>query len=89
MWYSNGMITTIDKAGRVVIPAELRRKARLTPGTALAIDFEDGAIRITREADPPQLERRKGRLLAKPRSSDGPEIDVAALVREERSRWPL
>lgn len=31
-WYSLGMIATIDKAGRVVVPKEIRQKLGFVPG---------------------------------------------------------
>jgi AbrB family looped-hinge helix DNA binding protein len=42
--------TTIDKAGRVVIPAEIRRDLGLTEGKELIIKANGGEVRIyTRE----------------------------------------
>ena len=40
------MRTTIDSAGRVVIPKAVRDDARLEPGTELEIEFRDGRIEI-------------------------------------------
>lgn len=40
------MRTTIDNAGRVVIPKAVRDDAGLEPGTALEIEFRDGRIEI-------------------------------------------
>lgn len=40
------MRTTIDNAGRVVIPKALRDDAGLEPGTELEIEFRDGRIEI-------------------------------------------
>ena len=42
------MRTTIDKAGRVVIPAAVRERAGFTPGTTLAITIDDLGIRLER-----------------------------------------
>jgi len=78
-WYYSGMKAAIDKAGRVVIPSEIRRRAGLQPGTELDIVLEDDAsIRLGR------------RLVARPTAKREtlPEVDVAALLEEERSRWP-
>jgi AbrB family looped-hinge helix DNA binding protein len=85
------MKTTIDKAGRVVLPALVRRRAGLAPGTELDIQVDDeGAVRLVRTVPGPRLVRRGGRLVAKPQvpAKDLPKIDPAALVEEERSRWP-
>lgn len=40
------MKTTIDSAGRVVIPKALRDAAGLTPGQELQAEFRDGAIMV-------------------------------------------
>jgi AbrB family looped-hinge helix DNA binding protein len=56
------MITTMDRAGRLVIPSDIRREAALEPGTPLEIRWHDGRIEI----EPPPLSvklERKGRLL--------------------------
>lgn len=38
--------STIDRAGRVVIPSELREKAGLKPGTPLQVTLRDGHVEI-------------------------------------------
>ncbi|MFM1917366.1 MAG: hypothetical protein RJB01_881 [Actinomycetota bacterium] len=40
------MSSTIDGAGRVVIPKALRDRAGLTPGSALDFLFHDGVIEV-------------------------------------------
>lgn len=82
------MQATIDKAGRVVIPAEIRKRLRLEPGTALDVVVDEFSVRLARSAPEPALERRGTRTVVRPRASgDLPEIDVAALIEEERDRW--
>ncbi len=82
------MQATIDKAGRVVIPAEVRKRLQLKPGTALDVVVDDLSVRLVRSAPEPKLERRGKRLVVRPRASgDLPEIDVPALIEEERDRW--
>jgi AbrB family looped-hinge helix DNA binding protein len=84
------MRTTIDKAGRLVIPAAIRDKAGLAPGTTIEISLEETGVRLERIAPGPRLVRVGKRLVARPTASadNRPTIDVAALVEEERSRWP-
>lgn len=84
------MKTTIDKAGRVVIPASVRARAGLTPGTELDVIIEDSSIRLVHFAPGPRLERVGGRLLARPQVAARklPKVDVAKLIEEERNRWP-
>ena len=50
------MKTTIDRAGRVVIPKAIRDRAGLTPGVELDISLDNGRVEIVR---PPA----KGRLV--------------------------
>ena len=60
------MITTIDSAGRLVIPKEVRREAALEPGASVDVRWRDGVIEV--EPQPLQVTfERQGRLLvAKP-----------------------
>ena len=56
------MKTTIDNAGRLVIPKEIRRLAHIAPGMPLEIRWQDGHIEI--EPAPAQVNlQRRGRLL--------------------------
>jgi AbrB family looped-hinge helix DNA binding protein len=83
------MMITIDKAGRVVIPASVRERLGITPGAMLEITVDDTGIHLQRVAPGPRLVRVGKRLIARPTAtSDRPVIDVAALVEEERNRWP-
>jgi AbrB family looped-hinge helix DNA binding protein len=50
------MKTTIDRAGRVVIPKAIRDRAGLVPGTEIDIRVDNGVVEIS----PP---RPKGRLV--------------------------
>jgi AbrB family looped-hinge helix DNA binding protein len=84
------MKTTIDKAGRVVIPATVRERAGFDPGTTLDISMDEFGVRLQRVAPGPRLVRVGGRLVARPVVEPAlrPRVDVAALVEEERNRWP-
>ena len=74
----------------MVIPAAIRDRAGLTPGTALEITADDGGIRIERVAPGPKLVRIGKRLVARPTvgADERPAVDIAALIEEERNRWP-
>lgn len=84
------MKATIDKAGRVVIPAQLRDRAGLSPGSELEITADELGIRLERVAAGPKLVKIGRRLVARPTvpADDRPAIDIATLVEEERNRWP-
>jgi AbrB family looped-hinge helix DNA binding protein len=56
------MTITMDAAGRLVIPSEIRREAGLEPGAPLNVRWREGIIEI--EAQPlAVILTRKGRLL--------------------------
>jgi AbrB family looped-hinge helix DNA binding protein len=82
--------TTIDKAGRVVIPAPLREKAGFSAGAELEFSVDEQGIRLERVAEGPRLVRIGRRLVARPRAAadSRPSGDVGALIEEERNRWP-
>ena len=82
------MKTTIDRAGRVVIPAPARARVGLYAGTELEVIVEDSAIRLVRTAPGPRIERIGRRLVARPTVERRklPKIDVARLVEDERNR---
>jgi AbrB family looped-hinge helix DNA binding protein len=56
----------MDSAGRLVIPAEIRREAGLEPGMPLEIRCEDGRIEIEPKAMEVRLEDRDGWVVAVP-----------------------
>jgi AbrB family looped-hinge helix DNA binding protein len=83
------MKTTIDKAGRMVIPAEIRQRAGLAPGTELEVELDETGIRLTRAVPGPELVRVGRRLVARPTAplESLPVVDLAAWIDEERDRW--
>jgi AbrB family looped-hinge helix DNA binding protein len=84
------MKSTIDKAGRVVIPASIRERAGLVAGAELDVTLDDSGVRLQRVAPGPRLVKVGRRTVARPTatSQSRPIVDVAALVEEERNRWP-
>lgn len=74
----------------MVIPASIRDRAGLTPGTELEVTADDTGVRIERVAPGPKLVRIGKRLVARPTAvpDSRPAVDVAALIEEERNRWP-
>ena len=60
-WYCVGMRSTIDKAGRLVVPKVLRDRLGLRPG-AVEISADGAALRVEPVTEK-GLERKSGRLL--------------------------
>lgn len=84
------MTTTIDKAGRVVIPADVRRRMGFRPGTELEVIEEDYTVRLRPAVSPPKVIRRGGRRVVVPTvpADEREPLDVPARVEAERDRWP-
>ena len=78
------MKSTIDEAGRLVIPRDLRRAAGLEPGMPLELRVEDGAVVIEPAATPVRMVRQ-GRFTVARRSSAAPPL-TNATVEETRDR---
>lgn len=63
------MRTTIDTAGRIVIPKPIRDELRLKPGIPLEISSEGGAVVIEHAPVPKRLVNERGHLVV---HADGP-----------------
>ena len=77
------MITTIDRAGRLVIPSDIRREAALEPGTPLDVRWRDGVIEIEPRPLAVTLER-KGRLLVATPAAPVPALRASTVERTRR-----
>lgn len=58
------METTIDRAGRIVVPRKLREELGLTGGTRLEIRIREGRLEIEAAPTPMRLVRRGKGLVA-------------------------
>ena len=74
------LCATIDSAGRIVVPASVRRRLNLTPGSRLRLDVVAERIELTPESAPEPLERKGARRVLEP---SGKRTDAAAQVRAE------
>jgi AbrB family looped-hinge helix DNA binding protein len=87
----SGMKTTIDSAGRLVIPKALRRQAGIEPGMPLDVRVKDGHIEIEPSMAHIELERR-GRFLVAVPDMEAPPLtndeveDIRETLRQERAR---
>jgi len=57
------MRTTIDKAGRIVVPKQLRDRLGLEPGTELDISEYGAGLQLTPGGRTARLRQRAGRLV--------------------------
>jgi AbrB family looped-hinge helix DNA binding protein len=68
------MKVTIDAAGRLVIPSEIRKQAGLRPGMQLNVRLREGRIELEPATLPVRLEQRGRFLVAVP------EVEVEPLT---------
>jgi AbrB family looped-hinge helix DNA binding protein len=80
------MITTIDAAGRIVIPKPLRERLGLTAGEPLHLRERDGRLEIEPEPTPMKLVRRKRGVVAVPQRPLPALSDDVVRETLERSR---
>jgi AbrB family looped-hinge helix DNA binding protein len=85
------MRTTIDGAGRVVIPKTIRERAGLSAGQELQVEWRDGKVNLEPVRTEAKLVRRGRRyVLAAPRGtpplSDDEVRRTLEEIREERIR---
>jgi len=66
------MKTTMDSAGRLVIPGEIRREAGLKPGAPLEVRWRDGRVEIEPAPMPVKLVRQGRLLVAVPDGKTSP-----------------
>jgi AbrB family looped-hinge helix DNA binding protein len=78
------MKSTIDAAGRIVVPKALRLALGLKPGQTLEMRAGDGRLEIEIAATPMQLKKRGKGMVAVP-ETDLPPL-TADLVRETLER---
>ena len=81
------MRTTIDGAGRVVVPKRLREQCGLLPGAELVIEVVADGVMIRPAHAQPALVDRDGVLVH--HGSGAVTIDIVALLRGEREARPL
>lgn len=77
------MTITMDHAGRLVIPSEIRREAALEPGTPLEVRWRDGLIEIEPQPLAVTLEK-KGRLLVARPATKIPALRATTVERTRR-----
>ncbi len=63
------MITTIDTAGRLVVPKAIREEAGLVPGEPLEVTLHDGRVEIVPAPREVRIRERDGLRIAEPTGS--------------------
>lgn len=81
------MANTIDRAGRLVIPKEIRDQLNWTSGVELVIVVEGEQVTIKRVDAEPSMLRRDGLLIH--HGAGVSELDIADFVRDERERGAI
>jgi len=80
------MRTTIDSAGRVVIPKRLRDEAGLHAGAEVDVELRDGRIEIEAATVPMRVVKRKGRFVIEAEGDMPPLTDEDVRDVLERTR---
>jgi AbrB family looped-hinge helix DNA binding protein len=78
------MRTTIDPAGRLLIPKEIRQQAGLKPGMALDVHCRAGRIEIERAPLPVSVVK-KGRLMVAVPRTKAPPLSAETVERTRRA----
>ena len=76
------MVITIDKAGRLIVPKELRERYNMHAGTQIEIEPEADGIRLRVVGMRPSLIRRRGILIH--HGGATVDLDVASFLDRER-----
>lgn len=83
------MSTTIDRAGRVVIPQQVRRRLGLEPGTKLEIEEVDGSV-VLRPVSRVRIETAEDGLpiIRAPEGTPPMTAEDVRRVLEDVREWP-
>ena len=76
------MAITIDRAGRIVVPKNLRERFNLVAGTELEIEAAGEYLQLRKVGAEPALVRKKGILVH--HGGARVNLDVPAFIRAER-----
>ena len=76
------MRITIDRAGRVVVPKQLRDRFNLVAGTELEIEAVGDGLQLRKVVSEPTLIRKKGFLVH--HGANPSAIDIGEFIRAER-----
>jgi AbrB family looped-hinge helix DNA binding protein len=80
------MRTTIDAAGRIVVPKPLRDEMGVQPGQVLELEFRDGRLEVEIAPVELRLQRRRNGPVAVPKESLPPLTTEMVRQTLERTR---
>lgn len=76
--------TTVDRNGRIVLPAEARRALGVAAGDVLLVEIADGVVRLRTYADAASAARERVRAALKGKASSGLADELIAERRSGR-----
>jgi len=79
------MITTIDKAGRLVLPKTIRDRLRLVPGAEIDLSLEGECVRLTAHTPAASLQSKDGLLVFAAGEHGTAVIDIADFINQQRA----
>lgn len=89
-WYPHGMRTTIDRAGRIVVPKALRERLGLVAGAGVDLSERGGELVLTPVGPRVILQEREGRRVFVAEDEPAGALTDEAVHRliDESRQWP-
>ncbi len=79
------MTTTIDKAGRLVLPKAIRDRLHLVPGSEIDLILENECVKLVPHAPSAHLENKDGVLVFSSTSVSSADFDIADFINQQRA----
>jgi AbrB family looped-hinge helix DNA binding protein len=79
------MMTTIDKAGRLVLPKAIRDRLHLVPGSEIDLILENECVRLVPHAPSAHLQNKEGILVFCSTSVPSADFDIADFINQQRA----
>lgn len=85
VYYTHNTVeVTINKAGRIVVPKQIRERYNMHPGTAIEIENKPEGVILKVSGEGISLIRKQGILVH--HSGDKTDLDMADFIKKERKR---
>jgi AbrB family looped-hinge helix DNA binding protein len=79
------MTTTIDKAGRLVLPKAIRERLHLVSGSEIDLIVENDSLRLIPHTPSAHLQNKDGLLVFCSTSAASADFDIADFVNQQRA----